>query len=245
MTRRAPAWRMPLAVMGASWPPLPTSSCSTAPRPRRPRRPAWQTSCAPTPTNRNGARWSAPCCAAHSRAMAASARSMHPARPPPPALTLLTPRQRAIAGGHLIGGVSLDALAVAIRMPVERVRRELVAAESIGVNRERLREVLQGVVAGRPFAVTAEQVEAAFALPQSRDARAPRRIVWLVGGAAAAVVMGAAVLAAGQSPAPRAPGTTHQHAIDHCADQRRCGRGLPAWRTAGRRRLGGRPGAAR
>ena len=91
-----------------------------------------------------------------------------PGEATPPALTHLTPLQRAVAGGHLVAGVPLEDLAAAVGMPVERVRRELAEAEDIGVNRERLRSALVTALAGRAFAVAPEQVEAAFALPRPR-----------------------------------------------------------------------------
>ena len=78
-----------------------------------------------------------------------------PGEATPPALTHLTPLQRAVAGGHLVAGVSLEDLAAAVGMPVERVRRELAEAEDIGINRERLRSALVTALAGRAFAVAA------------------------------------------------------------------------------------------
>lgn len=131
-----------------------------------------------------------------------------PGEATPPALTHLTPLQRAVAGGHLIAGVSLEALAAAVGMPVERMRRELAEAEDIGVNRDRLRSALEIALAGRAFAVTPEQIEAAFDLPPPRPVRSSRRIAWLAGSAVAAVVAGAVLLASGQPPAPSEPGPT-------------------------------------
>ena len=131
-----------------------------------------------------------------------------PGEATPPTLTLLFPVQRAIAAGHLLAGIPLDELAEALGMPVGRARRELVAAEGIGVNRERLRAALESASVGRAFAVTADQVEAAFALPPPGAVLASSRFAWLGAGALAIFVVGAALLAAGQPPAPTAPGTS-------------------------------------
>jgi hypothetical protein len=130
-----------------------------------------------------------------------------PGEATPPALTVLAPLQRAIAGGHLVASVPLDALAPALGMPIDRVRRELAAAEDIGINRERLRAALEAAVAGRAFAVTVEQVEAAFALPSPRVISTSRRLAWLAGAAAAAVVVAALLIAAAQ-PAASPPDPT-------------------------------------
>ena len=131
-----------------------------------------------------------------------------PGEATPPALTLLSPLQRAVAGGHLLASVSLDDVATALGISRERAARELFSAESIGVNRERLRRSLEALLAGRAFAVTAEQVEAAMNLPAPRPLERSRRLVMLAGGAAAAVVVAAALLAAGQPPAPSAAAPT-------------------------------------
>ncbi len=176
MTRRARSWRLPLAATGASWPPSPTSSSRIAAPPRRLRRPGWPTSCAPTRTSRD---WAPLVGAVLRRALEAHGRIREidaPGEATPPALTLLFPVQRAIAGGHLLAGVPLDDLAAALGMPVGRARRELVAAEGIGVNRERLRAALETASAGRAFVVTADQVEAAFALPPPGAVHASRAI---------------------------------------------------------------------
>jgi len=155
--------------------------------------------------------WAAMVGAVLRRALEAHARLREidaPGEATPPALTLLSPLQRAIAGGHLVAGVSLEELAPALGMDVERLRRELSTAEGIGVNRERLRRSLETVVAGRAFAVTAQQVESALALPPSRAIREPVRIAWLVGAGALALLLAAALLAAGQPPASSAPEQT-------------------------------------
>lgn len=131
-----------------------------------------------------------------------------PGEATPPALTLLSPLQRAVAGGHLVAAVSLEELAPALGMTVERVRRELVTAEGVGINRERLRRSLEAAVAGRALAVTAEQVEAALSLPPPRAIRDPRRVAWLVGSGAAALLLAAVLLAAGQPPASSAEPTS-------------------------------------
>jgi hypothetical protein len=131
-----------------------------------------------------------------------------PGEATPPALTLLFPVQRAIAGGHLLAGVSLDDLAAAVGIPVGRARRELLTAEGIAVNRERLRVALETASAGRAFVVTTDQVEAAFALPPPGAAHASRRFAWLAGGALAILLAGAALIAAGPPPAPSAPDTS-------------------------------------
>jgi len=130
-----------------------------------------------------------------------------PSQATPPALTILLPVQRAIAGGHLLAGIPLDGLAAALGMPVGRAQRELSAAEGIGINRDRLRATLETASAGRAFVVTADQVEAAFALPAPRTAHASRRFAWLAGGALAMFLVVTALLAAAQPPAPKAAGT--------------------------------------
>ncbi|HEY8179003.1 MAG TPA: hypothetical protein VIH33_01265 [Candidatus Limnocylindria bacterium] len=132
-----------------------------------------------------------------------------PGEATPPALTHLTPLQRAVAGGHLVAVVPLEDLATGVGMPVERMRRELAEAEDIGINRERLRSALVTALAGRAFAVAPEQVEAAFELPPPRAVRSSRRIGWIAGSAVAAVVVGAVLLAAGQPPASSEPDPTN------------------------------------
>jgi hypothetical protein len=129
-----------------------------------------------------------------------------PAEGTPSALTLLSPLQRAVAGGHFLAGLSPETLAPAIGLPAERLRRELLTAEGAAGGRERLRRAVEWLVAGRAFAVTADQVEAALTLPPPRPVDPPRRLAWALGAAAVAVVVLAAVLlAAGRPPAASAP----------------------------------------
>ena len=130
-----------------------------------------------------------------------------PGEATPPALTLLSPLQRAVVGGHLMANVPLDYLATVLGIAPGRATRELFSAESIGINRERVRRSLEAVLAGRAFAVTAEQVEAGLNLPAPRPLGRSRRLAWLA-GAGAAVLVAAALLAAGEQPAPSAPATT-------------------------------------
>lgn len=122
----------------------------------------------------------------------------------PPVLTLLSPLQRAVAGGHLLAGVSQADLAATLGLRTERLRRELDAAKEMAGGRERLRQSLQAHLAGRAFAVTADQLERAMDLPPARAVAQPRRLRWVLGAAVAGLVA-AALLAAGQPPATSAP----------------------------------------
>ncbi|HEX6475447.1 MAG TPA: hypothetical protein VF114_10235 [Candidatus Limnocylindria bacterium] len=131
-----------------------------------------------------------------------------PGEATPPALTRLTPLQRAVVGGHLVAGVPLDALAPPLGLPLERLSRELAAAQEVGGGPDDLRRALEAVLSGRAFAVTAEAVEAAQTLPPPRAIRESRRLAWLGGGAAAALVVAAGFMALGQPPASSAPAET-------------------------------------
>ncbi|HEX5579442.1 MAG TPA: hypothetical protein VFY43_07240 [Candidatus Limnocylindria bacterium] len=139
-------------------------------------------------------------------------RSVHEVDAPgdatPPALTGLTPLRRAIAGGHLLASVPLEELATPLGLPLERLRRELAAAEHIGGSRDALRQALEAVVAGRAFAVTAEAVEAAMAFPPPGPIRRSRRPLWLGGAAIAALVLAGALAAAAQPSATSVPPST-------------------------------------
>jgi hypothetical protein len=132
-----------------------------------------------------------------------------PGEATPPALTRLSPLQRAVAGGYLIARVPLEELAVPVGLPVERLRRELAAARDVGGSPNDLRRALETVLTGRAFAVTAEEVETALTLSPPQAIRDSRRLAWLSGGAAAALVLAAALMAAGQGSAPSVPAATN------------------------------------
>ena len=126
----------------------------------------------------------------------------------PPALTRLSALQRAIAGGHLLAAVPLAELAPPLGLPVERVRRDLAAAEEMSGTQDDLRRALESTVSGRAFAVTAEEVEAAMTLPPPRPIDNSRRLLWLGSAAATALVLAGALMAAGQPPASSMPAST-------------------------------------
>ena len=139
------------------------------------------------------------------RALEAHARIREvdaPGEATPPALTRLSPLQRAVAGGHLVAGVSLEELAPPLGVSVDRIRREQLVAETTAANREALHGALAAVLDGRAFAVTPDEVEAGLTLPAPRPIRQPRRAVWLGAAGAAAVLVAAGLMAAGQPPAP-------------------------------------------
>jgi hypothetical protein len=80
-------------------------------------------------------------------------------------LTGLSPLQRAVAAGHLAGGVVTDRLAEELAVPVRRVRAELARGEAIAGGREPLRLRLIQRQAGLPFSVAPEAVESARIAP--------------------------------------------------------------------------------
>jgi hypothetical protein len=131
-----------------------------------------------------------------------------PGEATPQALTRLSPLQRATAGAHLLASVPLADLAPPLGLPVERLRRELAAAEDIGGGPDDLRRPLESALSGRAFAVTGEEVEAAMTLPPPRPIHGSRRLAWLGGAAATGVVLAGALMAVGQPSASSVPAST-------------------------------------
>ena len=97
-----------------------------------------------------------------------------PGEATPPALTRLSPLQRAIAGAHLVAAVPLAELAPPLGLPLARLRRELAAAEELDGGQDDMRRALDSALSGRAFAVTAEEVEAATSRPPPRSIESPR-----------------------------------------------------------------------
>lgn len=153
-----------------------------------------------------------------------------PGEATPAVLTRLSALQRAVAGGHLVAGVPLEELAPPLGLPVERLRRELLAAEGSSATGDELRLELETALGGRAFAVTAEEVEAALTLPPPRPIHGPRRAVWLAGAAAALFLVAAGLMTAGQPPGSPPANATASEAVEVAMGHPPGGRqGVGAW----------------